>query len=587
MSDAPPEAGDPSAGSPEAATPLKSTAPRRRRWPWVVGAGVVVIAGGLYATGYAMASDTVPRNASVAGVPLGGLSSQEAEATLTQAMASKVAAPLTVTVGAKTAPLDPVAAGLTLDAAASVRATGTGRSLNPVHIWRVLVSGDDVAPVSTADPTRLGTAVDELAVALDAAPANASVAFDGTKVVVTNAVIGSTLDHTATGEAVSKAFLVSTNVDGVATATDPAITTDAATKAATSFAEPAVSGPITLDTGKGTVQITPEQIAASITFPVDGTAITPTVDYAGLLSAMQPAMKPLGLTDPKDATITNGASGPVITPSSDGEGITKENLQKAVEPLLTQTGARTGPVTLAPEQATFTTEMAQGLGVKEVIGEFTTKFPYAEYRNNNLSLAAAGINNTLLKPGDTFSLNKTLGERTAANGYMEGYVIQDGALVKEVGGGVSQSATTTFNAAFFAGFKDVEHHPHTLFFDRYPAGREATVYYGSLDLRFQNDTQYGALMQAFVTKASPGGSGSITVRVWSTKTWDEVRSSDLVKSNFTNGASRTETGPNCQSQAAAQGFDVNYSRLFIKGGQVARTENFFWRYSPADKITCQ
>ncbi len=68
-----------------------------------------------------------------------------------------------------------------------------------------------------------------------------------------------------------------------------------------------------------------------------------------------------------------------------------------------------------------------------------------------------------------------MGERTAENGFTIGYVISNGVLVKDYGGGVSQMATTTFNAMFFAGLEDIEHKPHSFYIDRYPEGREATV----------------------------------------------------------------------------------------------------------------
>ena len=71
-------------------------------------------------------------------------------------------------------------------------------------------------------------------------------------------------------------------------------------------------------------------------------------------------------------------------------------------------------------------------------------------------------------------------------------------------------ATTTFNAMFFAGLKDVEHKPHSFYIDRYPVGREATVAWGAVDLRFKNDTPYGVLVQANVTPATP-----IVLRAWS------------------------------------------------------------------------
>src|SRR5690606_29363074 len=119
-----------------------------------------------------------------------------------------------------------------------------------------------------------------------------------------------------------------------------------------------------------------------------------------------------------------------------------------------------------------------------------------------------------------FSLNETVGERTAANGFTEGYIISDGIFRKDLGGGVSQIATTTFNAMFFAGLEDVEHKPHSVYIDRYPVGREATVAWPSVDLKFKNTTPYGVLVKASVEKSAPGGEGSATVSMFSTKRWD-------------------------------------------------------------------
>ena len=136
-----------------------------------------------------------------------------------------------------------------------------------------------------------------------------------------------------------------------------------------------------------------------------------------------------------------------------------------------------------------------------------------------------------------FSLNGIVGERTVANGFTEGYIISDGILVTDLGGGVSQMATTTFNPAFFAGLEDVEHKPHSFYIDRYPMGREATVAWGSVDLRFKNDTPYGVLVTADVTPSTPTTSGVVTVSMWSTKFWDITsRTSDPY--NFTDAETR-------------------------------------------------
>ena len=105
------------------------------------------------------------------------------------------------------------------------------------------------------------------------------------------------------------------------------------------------------------------------------------------------------------------------------------------------------------DEPDFTTARRPGPGIREKVSEFTTYFPYAEYRNINIGRAAELVDGTLLKPGETFSLNGIVGERTRENGFTEGFVISDGIFKEDLGGGVSQMATTTFNAMFFAGLR--------------------------------------------------------------------------------------------------------------------------------------
>ena len=81
-----------------------------------------------------------------------------------------------------------------------------------------------------------------------------------------------------------------------------------------------------------------------------------------------------------------------------------------------------------------------------------------------------------------------MGERTEERGFAAGFIIEDGRLEVDFGGGVSQLATTTFNAAFFAGLEIVEHNPHSFYISRYPEGRESTIAWGVKDLRFRNDS---------------------------------------------------------------------------------------------------
>ena len=150
----------------------------------------------------------------------------------------------------------------------------------------------------------------------------------------------------------------------------------------------------------------------------------------------------------------------------------------------------------------------------------------------------------MLKPGETFSLNDTVGERTEENGFTTGFVIQNGIFKEDLGGGVSQMATTTFNASFFAGLEDVEHKPHSVYIDRYPVGREATVAWGAVDLRFTNNTPYGVLIDAVVIPSAGRSQGTVTVTMYSTKYWD-ITTSTGERYNFTSPGTQTMSGPDC------------------------------------------
>ena len=112
-----------------------------------------------------------------------------------------------------------------------------------------------------------------------------------------------------------------------------------------------------------------------------------------------------------------------------------------------------------------------------------------------MSLGSSLLNNTLIAPGKIFSVNATTGERTAAKGFKMAPTIIAGKLEDSVGGGMCQVSTTVFNAAFEAGLQIVERHNHELYISHYPLGRDATVSYGSYDLKFRNDTPHWILLK--------------------------------------------------------------------------------------------
>jgi vancomycin resistance protein YoaR len=252
-----------------------------------------------------------------------------------------------------------------------------------------------------------------------------------------------------------------------------------------------------------------------------------------------------------------------------------------------EAGQREMPVKATVRQAAFRTADARRLRITERVSTFTTYYPHAEYRNVNIGRAAELIDGTVLKPGETFSLNRIVGERTRQNGFTEGFVISDGVFREDLGGGVSQIATTTFNAMFFAGLKDVEHKPHSFYIDRYPVGREATVAWGSVDLRFTNDTPYGVLVTARRDRSTPSSSGSVTVSMWSTKTWD-ITARTGERYNFTEPKTRRLSDPECVDNEGYGGFDIDVFRTFRRPGspKVVRNERFHTTYTPSDTVIC-
>ena len=241
------------------------------------------------------------------------------------------------------------------------------------------------------------------------------------------------------------------------------------------------------------------------------------------------------------------------------------------------------------KDADFTTKDARALKIKERVSTFTTYYPYAEYRNINIGRAAELVNGTVLKPGETFSLNDTVGERTAENGFTKGFIISDGVFKEDFGGGVSQMATTTFNAMFFAGLEDVEHKPHSFYIDRYPVGREATVAWGAVDLRFKNDTDHGVLIQANVTPSTPSTSGSgdgVHVVDQDLGHHHEDRQPLQLHLGARPGGSPVPTASPTTGTAASTS-TCGATSASRASSTLERTEKFSTTYTPSDTVICE
>jgi vancomycin resistance protein YoaR len=197
----------------------------------------------------------------------------------------------------------------------------------------------------------------------------------------------------------------------------------------------------------------------------------------------------------------------------DGETTAGRLLRAALRPT-----RRIAPIAVVPSAPDRTTEAAKAMGVTGLVSSYTTTYGGIANRIHNVQLVAHLVDNKLVAPGATFSFNGTTGERTAAKGFLEAPVIINGELQTGLGGGVCQVSTTVFNAAYEAGLRITERTNHALYISHYPQGRDATVDYPNVDLKFVNDTDHWLLLRTFV------GSSQLTVNLYGTPQHRKVMS---------------------------------------------------------------
>ncbi|MEP9381514.1 VanW family protein [Nocardioides cheoyonin] len=556
----------------------------------VVLLALALLVGGGWFAAYHFASDRLPHGTRVAGVDVGDRTPAQAARTLRAGLADRMAEPVTVLGGGTAVKVNPAAAGLSLDAAATVASGATGRSWDPRTLWDHYTDGSDLQPVVDVDAAKLAATARRIDQRAGRVAVDGAVSFAAARVKVTDPVMGRGVDEDELAAALRSAYLSTGDrrVEVGLHDVPPAIDDAAVEKAVDDFANPAMSAPVTLVFGRSPVRIAPRQYAGALTLVPKGDRLVPVLDRAKLRTVIAQGLSS-DRSAPVDATVRLVGGKPRVIPAKPGVSYDLDDVADVFLKVVTwKDGHRWTKVRSTVAEPDFTTAEARALRIRRKVSEFTTHFPYAEYRNVNIGRAAELIDGTVLKPGDTFSLNGIVGERTAANGFTTGWTIQNGIFRQDYGGGVSQLATTTFNAMFFAGLEDVEHKPHSLYIDRYPIGREATVAWPSVDLRFRNDTPYGVLVHATVTPSTPSSQGSVTVSMWSTKHWD-ITTRTGPRYAFTAYKTQTITDGNCEDTSGADGFSIDVWRYFHRPGSsaVVKTEKFHTTYIPQDHVICR
>jgi vancomycin resistance protein YoaR len=268
--------------------------------------------------------------------------------------------------------------------------------------------------------------------------------------------------------------------------------------------------PIEATVASRTATVPVETLRSWMTVDPRSATLRVALDREKVMRSLRAAFGDLG-KKPTDARFSVSGGKVVILPSSAGTECCSDRAADQIERAMLSGRTFIGALSLAVVDPEFTTAEARAMGVREAIGSFTTRHPAGAPRVQNIHRIAELVRGTIIPAGETFSLNKTAGPRTVERGFVDAPVIAEGRFGTGVGGGVSQFATTLFNAAFFGGLDLVQYQSHSIYIDRYPYGRESTVSDPQPDVRLRNPSKTAVLIWATFD------STSITVTLYSTK----------------------------------------------------------------------
>ncbi len=545
----------------------------------------------LYAIDLFASAGDVPRGVTVAGIEVGGLTHAEAEAKLRKELEPRLTRPVAIHGGDVQAQLVPSESGLGLDWPNTLGLAGH-QPLSPITRVMSFFTTREVGVATRTDPNQIGQAVRELAERRLNHPATeGSVGFmavQGSDGGVTPYPIlprqGQQLtDLDGAVHAVTDHWLDPGGVK-LGMAITPVKATAAGVQAAyQQIVVPAVAKPVVVHGQGKDVPLTPATIASSFQFAaVEGGAVEVRIDQGKLQAALKDGLASTE-TDGKDAQIVFTGDQPAVDPSEDAR---KVNWEKTFLPLidvLKKTDGRDLPVVYSASKPGVTTDAAGALGIKEVVGEFATGGLAGPAATNNRTLAAR-LSGTIVKPGETFSLGARSGPRTADNGYVPAPADEDGTGATVVGGGVSQLASTLYNAGYLAGLTDGGHLEHDHYLDRYPVGRDAKAVNADgspVELKLTNDSPTGIAIQAIVS------GDSVTVRIWGTRHYRVDGQTGAQVPGDPPPVQFGGTSP-CQPSIGTPGFSVTDTRVLYditSGAEVRRTSHTA-TYGPRPTILC-
>ena len=587
----------------------------RHRW-WLLVALALTVVIGAYGIARATSSGEIIGSVTADQGQIGGLTPAEAQAALADLETTLGSLPATFVVDAQQLQLAPTTVGFDVNERTMTEAAmSLGRSGNPFgeFWWWIshLFSSTEIPVEARLDARALEEVLRTWdAEAIGNPPFPGAVVIDGTTVLGEPPRAGRQIDRNQAPNIVLAQASTSarTPTDLPVSDHQPSLTeTDIA--AAVRTGQLLLAGPVTLRNVEREKQVifSVEQLAGALR-PL---LLEDEVDFAFDPEAFASYLAPLqaDLEEPPVnaelvvegdlARVVPGSRGTVIDPET-----TAENALAAA-----QSAARSGLLPIDESvDPDVTTEELLALNINHKVVQFTTYYDCCQNRVTNIHLIADEVDGTIVAPGETFSLNEAVGKRTVEEGYLEDGAIIGGRLQKEIGGGVSQFATTFYNAVFWGGYEDIAHKPHSFYFSRYPLGIEATISWPLPDVRFRNNTDSAILIRTFYGDRSitvafysdndgrilvgeqSGGQLRVSPSVEGGPAARHVRAEISDRYDFREPAPALYFGDETivppeqkEEQSPAEGFKVNVTR-FITVGQQTTEQSWVVVYSPRQQI---
>jgi vancomycin resistance protein YoaR len=548
-----------------------------------VGLTVFVLAAGTIVAARAYAyRDSVLPGVRVAGVDVGGLSETAARARIETILGERLGQPVDIAVADDVFTVTPSNL-FTVDAEATEELAYDSARSSMLDRLRALAgpfaAGQNVEPVLRVNRSARAALGLELASRSHRA-VSARISMRGLEPVIVPGKAGSEVDDAVVLALVRDAALkelpsVRVPVRTVA----PPVTTAAAERAAAE-ARTTVSAPVELrfrhhDLG----ELAPTKLASLLRFKPRSGSYELTLAPLGLRAELAPLVNKF-TKSPVDASFRVDGKRVHVVKGRNGTQLDLAGAGTAVLAAAGASGARQAQIGLAVEKPKLTTAEAKALGIRRQVSTYTTDMGVSSAnRIWNVHLMANYIDGTIIRPGQTFSFNKIVGERTEERGFREGQMILGSLLLPSIGGGACQTATTLFNNALDLGLPVKERRNHSWYLSHYPLGRDATVNWGSPDLKFKNDLDHALLIKTSYTDST------LTFSFYGTKQNRRVVTSTGPERNFTSpkpsyaydpaapkGSIRTVTGSH------ASGFDVTVYRKVYEGGKLIRKDSFTSHY---------